>query len=395
MKKILALMLALCLLLSAIPATAEDDLSGTWYLVIMGLTGGTFELNADGSCSIAAATGGEALQADGTWAADGSTITITVNDQPLTLNYDGTDLTLGAEAMAAFGGSSISAGLDISMLSALMKISREPGKITAEEFTAYTTDGTIPEGKTKEDMDAIQAEMLMLAFSMAGSMNTGSDSGTDGPADAPAAADDPELTIVEDNFYVREKYDHSLEGIYLAKVQNNTDVPLYLSSGTIVLKDADGGEAGKSEWLNDYGSRCVDPGEVSFVSLRADVSDGASVADYEVTLSTPSQFWGKDVAVEVTGTELNLGNDYFKYALVTVTNSGEELLGGISVAAAIRDSEGKLIDIATKSLYNDQLPAGSSIIMWADIDSYAVDYCQANNLTISDMEAYAWVDVGN
>ena len=46
MKKILALILALCLALAAVPVLAEDDLSGTWYMVMMGLTAGTFELNA-------------------------------------------------------------------------------------------------------------------------------------------------------------------------------------------------------------------------------------------------------------------------------------------------------------------------------------------------------------
>ena len=47
MKKFLALTLVLCMALAAIPALAETDFTGTWYLVTMGQTAGTFELNAD------------------------------------------------------------------------------------------------------------------------------------------------------------------------------------------------------------------------------------------------------------------------------------------------------------------------------------------------------------
>jgi len=49
MKKTLALMLVLCMMLASIPVLAETDFTGTWYLVLTGITCGTFELNADGT----------------------------------------------------------------------------------------------------------------------------------------------------------------------------------------------------------------------------------------------------------------------------------------------------------------------------------------------------------
>ena len=47
MRKILALMLALCVTLAMTPVLAETGVSGTWYVVMTGLTVATFELNEE------------------------------------------------------------------------------------------------------------------------------------------------------------------------------------------------------------------------------------------------------------------------------------------------------------------------------------------------------------
>ena len=66
----------------------------------------------------------------------------------------------------------------------------------------------------------------------------------------PAAADAPELTIVEENFYLRKNYGEKFDGIYIAKLRNDTETPLYIDSCTLVLTDAEGGEAGKQDFLS-------------------------------------------------------------------------------------------------------------------------------------------------
>ena len=52
MKKILAFLLALCMTMAAVPVTAEGDASGSWYLVVIGLTAAEIELNADGTYNV-------------------------------------------------------------------------------------------------------------------------------------------------------------------------------------------------------------------------------------------------------------------------------------------------------------------------------------------------------
>ena len=53
MKKFLALVLALCMALAALPALAETEApkgpAGTWYLNMLGLTGMIFDLREDGT----------------------------------------------------------------------------------------------------------------------------------------------------------------------------------------------------------------------------------------------------------------------------------------------------------------------------------------------------------
>jgi len=169
MKKIVALILALCLALATLPTLAEApaDLSGTWYLLMAGLTIGTFDFNADGTCVGATAATGEEKKINGTWAVDGNTVTLTVDGESLPLTYDGTDLTLGAEAIAAFTGSSLPEGVDISALTSFVKFTRDAGAITIEQLNAFSADGTIPEGKTKEEMEAAQMDIAMVLVSIA------------------------------------------------------------------------------------------------------------------------------------------------------------------------------------------------------------------------------------
>ena len=171
MKKAVALILVLCMALASIPVLAETDLSGTWYLIITDITCGTFELNADGTCAGTAVSSGEEQKLTGTWAAEGNAVTITIGEEPLTLAYDGKDLTIGSEEAAT--------AKDGAEFPALLKFSREPGTVTIDELNAYTDAGTIPEGKTKEDMETAQTQLgLLFLFAVDEALVEGVYSGT-------------------------------------------------------------------------------------------------------------------------------------------------------------------------------------------------------------------------
>ena len=396
MRKILALMLALCVTLAMTPVLAETGVSGTWYVVMTGLTVATFELNEDGTCTSVSEMNGAEQKLEGTWTQENEKVTIFINDQTLPLVLDGDTLTFNMEDLAAMGldQSGLTGGMDPSMFSSLIRISREPGLATQAEFSAYQENGTVPEGKTKEEMDAVQLQVMssfMLLMGSAGSLV--GEQGQEPAQEQPG----PELTVLEDNFYVREGYE-TREGLYLARVQNNNDVTVSLYGGSLILLDTDGHETGSSEYLGTTGSTYLEPGEVTFVSLMAEIADGASVESYTAHLSTSldSVYLMKDTSLEISPAELRVktvGDDTFYSVAAPFTNTTDQPMTGISAVIAIRDSEGRLIDLVTPGLYGNELAAGSTIILVDDLDSRVMGYCESNGLTLGQTETLAWTAV--
>ena len=391
MKKLLALLLALCMALAAAPVTAEEDVSGSWYLVMVGLTCADIELNADGTCTLQM-SGAEEGKKEGTWTLDGDKVTVKVGENTLPLIYDGASLQFNFEDLAAFGMDASSlGGMDMSLFSGLIGISREPGKLTMGELNAYQADGTLPEGKTEEDMQAIQAEMMSAVMQLMGSAGFSADGSGAGQE---AAA--PELTIVEENFYLRESYDEAQEGFYIAKVQNNTETPAYISEGSLTLLDANGNEVGKTEFMGNTGSRYLEPGEATFVTMMADVNAGAEVTDRVASVkSSAVNYQTPDTAIEVADAQLRVeeGDYYTSYVTAaTVTNTTDAPLSRINAIVAVRDSNGKLVDLTSSGLYQNELGAGSTITLIDSLDSRTVTYVTENGLAFGEVEAIAWVD---
>ena len=73
MKKITALLLALCMLLAITPVLAEEGPGGNWYMSLADVTLGYILLNEDGTAIVNVASQEDIA---GTWTADGNTVTI-------------------------------------------------------------------------------------------------------------------------------------------------------------------------------------------------------------------------------------------------------------------------------------------------------------------------------
>ena len=384
------MVLALCMLLAAIPATAEDDASGRWYLVVMGLTTVTFDLNEDGTCSITVSSDGGEENLEGKWNQDGAKVSIEVDDDTLPLTVDGDSLQFDAEGIAALGlDIPVGADTDLSVLSDLMRISREPGKVTVDEFAAYQEDGTLPEGVTEADMADVMTEIMSAFMLLMDSVP--SDTGDSWSESGESAL---ELTVAEDNFYVRDSYD-TKEGVYFARLQNDNDVPAYLSDGSMTMLDKDGNEVGKAEYLGTTGSRYLEPGEATFVSFWAEVNEGAEVDHYTVNLQANTiTYQTPDVNLEVPASELRVEDGYYTvyYGTAAVTNTAETPQANIRAVIAVRDSEGKLVDLQSTGLYMNELGAGSTIILVESVDSRASEYVTGSGLSMGGTEALAWID---
>ena len=377
MKKLTALLLALCMLLAVAPALCEENSpAGNWYMTLADVTVGYMQLNEDGTVVLNMAS-----QADmaGTWTSEGETVTITIDNEPLDFTFDGTSLQ--------------SPMFPIPLV-------REEGKLSMDIIAKMMggEEYELPEGMTEVEVAAIamnfMAEYTKLMESASNAGNTG-DAGSTGaaePAAEPAGSEAPNVTIVNGTFKVTESYS-GFRGTYIAKIRNDNDVPLWVTGGNLKVKDDAGSEVGKAEYLYTCGSKYLEPGEVSFVSMQADLEANGDYT-YEAAIeSNTESYRDADRAVTVENPVLKKAESYEGDTMrVTVINDTDAPVPGINIVFALEDAEGNLLQLSTEMLYRHELGANSSITMVTSVDSKVAEFCEANGIEPTTVEALAWVE---
>ena len=218
MKKLLSLILVICMACMMIPAMAEGT-AGTWYLVEMVTNGVTINpaemgmnwsltLNEDGTADNRMEMMGEVQEKSGTWTQEGDTVTVTIDDSPvafqladgkLTADMDGQTAVFSQEAPEAsakpavvaaeseeafFGDWEIAAvdmmgvymGKDLFAAAGMdgfsVNLSIETGKVTMSSKTsadaeeqAQTFDSKFEDGKLVIELDLSAAEAAGLDVS--------------------------------------------------------------------------------------------------------------------------------------------------------------------------------------------------------------------------------------
>ncbi|MBO4290193.1 MAG: hypothetical protein J5865_08885 [Lachnospiraceae bacterium] len=375
MKKIFVMVLALCLALTVLPAAAED-FAGTWYAVAAGVTLGEMTLNADGTVVVDYYD----EKMEGTWSADGDAVNVTIEGATLELAWNGTSL-YSAQIYYLF--------------------LRTPGQVTADQLNAYTEDGTLPEGIDKDTMDGILQNVNALYSAFEQAAETPEE--TEAPAETgeegkTAVEDGLVLSTLKENFLVRDQYG-TKRAFYIAVLQNNSEVKLYLDNASLKLLDASGTEFAESGFFYPSGSKWLEPGETTLVGMQVDLQEGSEAANYkaEIPAEQPGRYATEDVSLEITGVELALEEGAGSYgqqgAWVTVTNNGSEPLAGFEIIAAFEDADGMPWGLETVTVYSDKLPAGSSYSYWVSLDRDVKEYCEANGITLTQVETYAWKEI--
>ena len=141
MKKLISLVLALCMACMLIPAMAEEDVSGDWYGSLMGM-GVQLTLNADGSYTISMSG---TVAEEGTWKAeDGKVITTPSSESPATeFAIQDASLYLSADGME-------------------MTMTRNPEDAPSVEIAEVKTDAAVEEFYGEWTCSAVQVEGMTL-----------------------------------------------------------------------------------------------------------------------------------------------------------------------------------------------------------------------------------------
>ena len=377
MKKLTALLLALCMLLAAVPALGED-LSGSWYIVLEDVNIGQFDLKADGTAAMHMAAGEKELNYEGTWESRENGIAVTFEGKTLEMAYDAETDTISSSLFP-------------------VPVQREQGKYDVQLIMDVINgkEVELPEGV--EQADVLMAAAKFMASAMAlSSTQSGTDGGSTGTDDGGstgtpgAAAGGTGLDVLAENFVVTESYS-GYEGTYIAKVQNNTGSPLWLTSGSLAVKDASGNLVATRDYLSTCASKYLEPGEISAITISVDLEQAGEYS-YEANIKAEeSSYRGTDVNVPAADPAFADGKYDSKVCRVTIANEADSNMTGLNVAYLLSDGNGLPVALFTEALYNHELGPKSTIVMVSSLYSRLVDYLKANSITPT-VEAFAWVE---
>lgn len=373
MKKLTALLLALCMLLAIVPALGEEGPAGNWYMTLADVTLGYIFLNEDGTAAMNVASS-EEIQ--GTWTADGNTVTITAQGQPVDFVYDG-------------------ASLQSDMFP--INLTREEGRLSMDILSKMMSgeEYELPEGMTELDLTTIAMNFMAeyTKIMEAASSQGGEETGATDTAEPAPQAEAPIVTIDKSTFRVNESYS-GFRGTYIARIRNDNEVPLFLTGGSMQVFDGEGNQVAEATYLSRTGSKYLEPGETSFVSMYVDLENDGDYS-YQANIETKTESYrSTDYAVKVTDpafvkVEGDYNSDLMK---ATVTNEAEAPVAGIQMVLVLVDADGNLLDIDTQDLYRNELGAGSSITMVSSVEDRTKKFYEAQGLTPTAVEAYAWVE---
>ncbi len=370
MKKIAALLMVLCMLLTCVPALGEEGPGGNWYMTLADITLGYILLNEDGTATVNIASEEDV---SGTWTVNGDVVTITAQGQPVDFAYDGSSLSSDQFPLS---------------------LTREEGKIPMEVLSKMMSGEAydLPEGVTEADLLIIASNFMSeyAKIMEQASQQTGGDT----PAAEPAKEEKAYIvTIEKSSFKVLESYS-GYRGTYIARIKNENDVPLFLTGGNMQVFDAAGNQVAEASYLSKTGSKYLEPGETSFVSMYVDLeSDGEYSFQANIETKTES-YRSTDFAVKVSDpTFVKVEGEYNSDLMkATVTNEKDTPLAGIQMVLVLIDADGNLLDIDTQDLYRNELGSQSSITMVSSVDDRTKKFYEANGLEPVAVEAYAWVE---
>ena len=373
MRKITALLLALCMLLAVVPVLSEEGPVGNWYMTLADVTVGYIMLNEDGTAIV---NFSYEEDADGNWTIDGDTVTITAQDQPVEFTYDGSSLT--SELFP-------------------LPLVRENGKIALNVMSKMINgeEYELPEGITELEASTIAMNFMAESMKLMGEESDSTDGETDivNTPEPAAQAERVIVTIEKGTFKVTESY-NGFRGSYIARIKNENDVPLFLTGGSLQVFDEEGNQIAESSYLARTGSKYLEPGETSYVYMYVDLeSDGEY--SYQANIETKTESYrSTDYAVKVTDTAFVKVEGEYNSDLMraTVINESENPVAGIQTVLVLVDADGNLLDIDTQDLYRNELGANSSITLVSTVDDRTKKFYEAQGFTPATVEAYAWVE---
>lgn len=205
---------------------------------------------------------------------------------------------------------------------------------------------------------------------------------------AVVAVAEGKLTVTDKNVIIKIGND---SGIFVAKVENTGDEPVYYDNGKLVVFSADDDILVSNNYIYSSPSDILlKPGEYTYCYdfLWNSALKNANIGDIKFSVTSESR--GNDYEKLSAEAELELPKTEsysYNYVNVTFTNTTNEVLYGAYIVVAMHDTEGKLIYVDRNDYDNVGIHPGSTVTIKMYIDRDYINYYDANGIKIADAEA--------
>ena len=212
------------------------------------------------------------------------------------------------------------------------------------------------------------------------------------------------LSILDVNCIVKaEDYSSFIDCYVYAVIRNDGDSPVAVD-GEIVLTDGDGSTLEEQSYLFARPD-VLAPGDTAMIaeyvllSKTDAVTMPEQVAGVALSVYADPYAYSTDapahvqVAAELTRS-LDIYGDMVDVVRFTLTNDTGAPLRNPSVAAAVYDTEGRLVLTVEADTGSDTviLPEGGTLIIESELYSYVADYLAQTGRTLGAVEALAYGD---
>jgi hypothetical protein len=199
------------------------------------------------------------------------------------------------------------------------------------------------------------------------------------------------LTVSQKSLFELDADD---SGYFYAKIENTGDAPIGVGYGKLVAFSANDDILISKDYVSTYPSNIVlNPGEYAYAreSLWESMLESNDIADYKFSIAA------SDYASEVDRLPCTVEfstldeNSYDNYVYVTFTNTGESILYGCYITAALFDADGNLLYVDGNSYDSMGVHPGSTVTLKLYVNNDLVAYFARHSLKADKADAVVFV----
>ena len=200
------------------------------------------------------------------------------------------------------------------------------------------------------------------------------------------------LTVTSKNVIIYAGKD---SGVFVARVENTGDAPLYYDNGKLVIFSEDDDILATENYIYSSPSDVLlNPGEYTYVYefLWSSPLKNAKLGDIKFSVTSDSRGYSYQTIPATAVIDMPGGNSLNNYVNVTFTNTGSDILYGVYVVCAMMDENDNVIFVDRNSYDSLGIHPGSTVTLKMYIDSDLVNYYEQSRIKPTKVDAIIYTE---